>query len=119
MSNHPLNLGVRFLLELAMIAIFAYWAWNTFDGISKYVLSIVVPLLGSLLWAIFKVEGDGAKPLVAVNGVIRLSIECLLFSAAFLMLRSLQLQQLSMLFATVTVVHYAVSYDRIKWLLQR
>lgn len=102
-----------------MIAIFAYWAWNTFDGVAKYMLSIALPLLGTLLWAIFKVEGDGAKPIVTVNGITRLAIECLLFVAAFFMLRSLQLHQLSIVFATATVVHYAVSYDRIKWLLKR
>jgi hypothetical protein len=117
MNNHPLNLGVRFLLELALVAIFAYWAWIRFDGLMKYLLSFALPILGMLIWAIFKVDGDPGKAIIAVSGWVRLIIEFVLFGAAFLMLRSLELNKLSLVFLVVAIVHYVASYDRVKWLL--
>lgn len=117
-NNHPLNLGVRFLLEIALVVIFAYWAWNKFDGIFKYMLSFLLPVIGISIWAIFKVEGDPGKAIVAIPGWLRLILEAILFVSAFYMLRSVNLTKWSLLFLVVTVIHYLASYDRIIWLLK-
>lgn len=118
MNSHPLNLAVRFLLEIALIVIFAYWAWNRFDGMLKYILTIALPFLGILVWAIFKVEGDPGKAIIAINGRTRLIIEFVLFGSAFLMLRSLNFNKISLVLLIITILHYVASYDRIKWLLK-
>lgn len=118
MNNHPLNLGLRFLLEIALILVFAYWSWNRFDGILRYLLSIVIPAAGMIIWGVFRVDGDPGKALIAIPGWARLCIEAGLFITAFLMLRSLDLKKWSLLFIGITLIHYAASYDRIKWLLK-
>lgn len=117
MNSHPLNLGVRFLLEIALIVIFAYWAWNNFDGIIKYVMTVVLPLSGILVWAIFKVDGDPGKAIVAINGWTRLILELVLFGSAFFMLRAIHLNRIALVLLLITFLHYLASYDRVKWLL--
>jgi hypothetical protein len=119
LSNHPLNLAIRFLLELALVAIFAYWSWQKFDGIARYSLTFFLPVLGMLVWGIFKVEGDPGKAIVAIHGWTRILIEFFLFAAAFFMLRSLHLYKGSIFFLVITLLHYGSSYDRIRWLLKQ
>ena len=38
MNNHPINLAVRFALEIVLLIIFAYWGWSKFNGFNKYLL---------------------------------------------------------------------------------
>lgn len=48
------NLVVRFLLELCMLAAFAYWGfWIGSGTAGKIVLGIGVPLLAAVLWGLF------------------------------------------------------------------
>ena len=48
------NLALAFLLELAALAAFAYWGFNTGDStLVHVVLGIGVPVLGAVLWGIF------------------------------------------------------------------
>lgn len=117
MNNHPLNLSIRFLLEVALIIIYFYWGWIKYDGILQIIISCCLPIIGIAIWAIFKVNGDPGKAIVAVNGWVRLIIECSFFTLAFFMLRSLELNKVAAIFIAVTTIHYIASYDRIKWLL--
>jgi hypothetical protein len=119
MKNHPLNMAVRFLLEMALVVIFAYWAWRQCEGICRIILSLLLPGAGIFLWAIFRVEGDPGKAVVAIPGWMRLAIEGTLFLLAFFMLLSLQFQKGAYIFIAVTVLHYMISFDRIRWLLKK
>lgn len=48
------NLALAFILELAALAAFAYWGFNTTDlTIVHIVLGIGVPVLGAVLWGVF------------------------------------------------------------------
>lgn len=118
MHNHPLNLLLRFGLELVLVGIYAYWSWHSFDGFQKYLFSLLIPLAGMLLWGIFKVPGDPGKAIVAIPGWVRLLLEILLFVLGFWMLRSLQLFKAANLFATISILHYLISWERIRWLLE-
>ena len=117
MSNHPLNLAVRFALEIALLIIFTMWGWNKFSGIQKYVLAIGLPLLVATLWGVFRVDGDPGKAVVAVPGWVRLLFEVILFVCTSYMLLSLKMNKWANIFIIISVIHYLVSYDRIKWLL--
>lgn len=118
MNNHPLNLVVRFLLEIALLTIFAYWGWNKFSDISRYVAGIGLPIIIATVWGIFRVEGDPGKAMVAIPGWLRLLYEVVLFvSAAYLLFR-LQLNTWAYVFIIVSIAHYLISYDRIIWLLK-
>ncbi len=119
MHQHPLNLGIRFLLETTLVIIFSIWAWNKSDGPLKLLASMGLPLAGMALWAIFKVEGDPGKAIIAVPGWVRLLIEAGLFLTGFFMLRSMHHHKLAWLMLGITLIHYAVSFDRIKWLLHK
>ncbi len=47
----PINLGLRFLLELAMLAAFAFWGFHTgAQPLAKILLGVGVPLLVAVIW---------------------------------------------------------------------
>lgn len=119
MSNHPLNLVIRFLLELALLVIYFYWPYHYLAGIPRIALCILLPLSGAALWAIFKVPGDPGPAIVPIPGGLRLLLEATLFALAYYMLFSLGQYNWGRIFLLITIVHYAVSYDRIRRLLMR
>lgn len=50
-----LNLGLRFLLELCILAIFGYWGFKTGGNstLMKFLLGIGSPILFAIIWGIF------------------------------------------------------------------
>jgi hypothetical protein len=121
MSQNPLNLVVRFLLEILALVALGAWAKAQFPGALGFVLMILVPLLAATIWGIFNVKGDpsrsGAAP-VPVPGIIRLLIELAFFGFAAWALFTLN-PTYAWIFGAVTLAHYLLSYDRIIWLLKR
>ncbi|MBC6491677.1 YrdB family protein [Flavihumibacter stibioxidans] len=119
MSNNPLNLAIRFLLELYALFAFGKWAWVTHEGWLKYLLVILIPLLAAAAWGIFRVPGDPGNAPVAIPGRMRLVLESLFFGlAAFLLYRS-GAERAALIFTAILLVHYVISYDRIAWLLTK
>jgi len=49
----PVNLAVKFLLELAAFAALAYWGASTGPGAWAVVLAIAAPLAAVIVWALF------------------------------------------------------------------
>jgi hypothetical protein len=119
MRNHPLNLVVRFALELTILAVFALWGWRKGDGAWRYVLAIGLPLRMALRWGAFHVEGDHGKGLMFIPGPWRLALEFGLFAAAAWFLFDLRLTRWGWIFLILSVAHYAVSYDRVLMLLKK
>ena len=122
MGSHPINLLFRFLLEIITLGITALWAYRQGGGLFGFVLAVFVPLLLALVWGVFTVPDDptrsGQAP-VATPGPIRLFIELGIFAFATLTFYDLGYSVLSLVFGMLVLVHYALSYDRIKWLFQR
>lgn len=119
---HPLNLALRFALELAMLASLGVWGRARFDGALGWVAAIGVPLLAATLWGVFAVPGDpsrGQDGVVAVPGVVRLALELGLFALAVLALRDTQRVGLAFALAALVALHYALSLARIRFLLAR
>jgi drug/metabolite transporter (DMT)-like permease len=120
MAVHPLNLAVRFLLEIAALVAIGYWGFREHTGILQFLLGIGLPLLAAASWGIFAVPGDrsrsGDAP-VPVPGVVRLILELALFGLAAWALYDAGNPVLAFVLAGVTLVHYALSYDRVAWLL--
>lgn len=120
MGSHPLNLAVRFLLEIAALVGMGYWGWTQNDGLWRWVLAIGVPIGAAVLWGTFAVPDDpsrsGNAP-VPIPGILRLFLELLFFALATFLLIASQLISVSVTFAIITIIHYAISYDRILWLL--
>ncbi len=122
MAAHPVNLGVRFLLEMSALAALSYWAWSEFDGIVMFVLIVALPVTAGATWGIFAVPNDpsrsGSAP-VPVSGKIRLLIEVTLFVLATVALANTTLTMLAYLLPAAVLIHYAVSWDRVVWLWSR
>jgi hypothetical protein len=47
------NLGLKFALELAAIAAFAYWGAGVDGGVVSVLLAIVAPAVAVVLWGVF------------------------------------------------------------------
>lgn len=122
MSQHPLNLGVRFVLEVGALAAIATWGWTQHAGWLRLALAVGLPLVAAGLWGTFAVPGDrsrsGGAP-VPMSGLVRLLLELALFGFAVWALFEAQQIVLGWVMALVTLVHYAVSYDRIVWLIKQ
>lgn len=119
-ASHPLNLAVRFLLELIALFALGRWGWTQGEGALGYVLALGIPLLAALLWGTFAVPGDpsrsGGAP-VPIPGVARLLLELAFFAAAASALFATGAATFGWLFSSAVLLHYAISYDRIHWLV--
>jgi len=121
-SQHPLNLALRFLLEVAASVSIGYWGWHQAEGPLRYAPAVLLPLAVAALWGTFRVPGDpsasGDAP-VPVPGVVRLGLELLVFTFAVWGLASEGAPTLALVLVVTALLHFVVSYDRILWLLQQ
>ena len=121
-SKNPINLILRFLLELVAIIVFGYWGYSLAgDGI-RILLAILFPLLFAVLWGVFAVRGDpsrSGKTVVHTPGIIRLLLELGLFGAAAWMMLDLDYTTIALIFGLAVVIHYFISFDRISWMLKQ
>lgn len=118
MAQHPVNLAIRFLLEIVALIALALWGWRTHDGAIRVLWALGPPLAAALIWGVFRVPNDpGAAP-VAVPGWLRLLLELLFFASAVLALRAAGWPLPAVILAGIVIVHYLLSYDRILWLLR-
>lgn len=120
MGSHPINLTIRFLLELTALAAIGGWGWKLSDGWFRFVLALGVPIIVATIWGTFAVPNDpsrsGAAPIV-VSGIVRLAIELAVFAFATWTLHDLGFTRLSWILGVLVVIHYIISYDRIMWLI--
>lgn len=122
MAYHPLNLALRFLLEIAALVALGYWGFDQHSGIWRFVLGLGVPVLAAIAWGTLAVPGDrsrSGKAPVPVSGTVRLLLELSFFGAAALALYDAGQPILALILAGVTLLHYALSYDRVAWLVRQ
>jgi hypothetical protein len=118
MNKNPVNLAVRFLLEIAMLISLGIWGWHLFNGFGKYLAAILFPLTAAFLWGIFRIPNDPKPAPVKTPGIIRLLLELLLFSLAVYGLYITNHKTLCYIMAVTVLIHYGVSYDR-TWAMLR
>lgn len=119
MSSHPINLGLRFLLEIAALIALGIWGWQKGDGWVRFLLAAGIPVLAAFLWATFRVPNDpGAAP-VAIPGILRLGFELALFAFATWALADAKMIPMAWILGGVTLLHYVSSYDRVVWLIKQ
>lgn len=120
MSQNPINLAIRFVLELAALGVMGYWGWQRAgDSPLRYVLLVAVPLVAALLWGTLRVPGDPGDAPVAVAGWLRLVLEMAFFGFATWALFDTGKSTWGWVLGITLIVHYLVSYDRILWLLKQ
>ena len=122
MSQNPLNLMARFVLELAGLFAVGYWGWVRHEGALRYVLVIGLPMLAGIVWGAFRVPGDASasgKAPIPVPGWLRLLIELAFFGFGAWTFFDDRAPAEGWVFGLLVLLHYAFSYDRIRWLLKR
>jgi len=122
MSKHPINSAVRFLLELASMAVFAWWGYHLSETGLRILPAILLPVGFAVIWGVFAVRDDpsrSGKTMVQTPGILRLVMELALFGTAAWMLLDLGQSKWAMLFGSILLLHYIFSFDRIAWLLKQ
>ncbi len=119
MSSNPLNLGLRFILEIAALLSVGAWGWNKGAGVSRFLLAVGIPLIIAFLWATFRVPNDPGTAPVAIPGIIRLIFEFAVFGFAVWSLTDIQQPKLAWIFSILLLGHYITSYDRILRLMKK
>ncbi len=121
-ANHPINLAFRFLLELVALSALAFWGW-AWGGWLRWPLAAGCALAAMTVWAIFRTPGDesSGKGYVATPGALRLGLELAFFGLAVLALLTVHANEraiwLGLALGVGVVIHYALSWDRVLWLL--
>jgi hypothetical protein len=122
MGSNPINLAIRFLLEITALVAMGTWGWKLSDSWLRFILAVGVPVIAAAIWGVFAVADDpsrsGQAP-VPVPGMIRLAIEFAFFAFAAWIFNSLGFTRPSWIFGVIVIIHYVISYDRIMWLLTR
>ncbi len=118
MNTNPINLAVRFLLEITMLIIFTYWGWHLADNWVRYIAAPGIPLLAAVLWGVFRIPNDPKAAPVAIPGTLRLLLELMLFGFAIYALFDLGEARCGQIMTIIVILHYLVSYDR-TWAMLR
>lgn len=122
MGSHPLNLLLRFCLELAALGAYGWWGYRVNHPVWRWVLMIALPCAAALLWVTFAVSEDpsrSGKTVVETPGWARLVLELSFFGGAVAALYHRGATTSALATGAIVVVHYAASYDRVAWLLGR
>jgi hypothetical protein len=122
MAFRQFNLFLRFILEMTTLFMAGWWGWMMHFGWNRYVLVIGLPVLMAVIWGVFAVPGDpsrSGKTVVVTPGWIRLVIEFVFFTFGVWIFSDFGYRTISIVFAVVVFLHYAFSYDRLKWMLKQ
>ena len=118
----PINLALRFALELAALTAIGWWGSSLIESGWRWVLGLGLVVAVATLWGTFAVPGDpsrGGQGLVVIPGLARLGLELLVFAAGVYALRAMGRPGLSAAMGILVVAHYLWSYERVLWLLER
>jgi hypothetical protein len=121
MGSNPINLAVRFLLEVAGLSALGWWGWLEGDGALRYVLALGLPAIAALVWGLLTVPGDpsrSGKAPVEIPGTARLVLEVAFFVVATWALVASGAVMIGYTYGIVAAIHNAVSYDRLLWLIR-
>jgi len=119
MGNHPINLAIRFILELIALFALGYWGWTQHAGLARLIWTIGLPLVAAILWGTFRVPDDPGKAPVPIPGFLRLLLELVILGIATWAFFASGLHTVGSIYGIIVLIHYLVSYDRIIWLLKQ
>ena len=112
--------NMRMVIE--QLLAFGYWGWPQHEGVWRYVWAAGLVVAAAVTWGTFAVPGDpsrsGRAP-VPVPGPLRLLLELAFFAAGAWAFYAAGQPAWGIILGAATLVHYGLSYDRIRWLLGR
>jgi hypothetical protein len=118
MANHPLNLTLRFLLELFALYSLGYWGWTQHTGLARALWTIGLPLVAAILWGTLRAPGHHGPTPIIVPGWVRLVVEAVVFGGVIWALLASGRINWAFAFSVVLVVHYLLSYDYVLGLIR-
>lgn len=118
MSQHPLNLALRFALELAALFACGYWGWTQHTGLWRIAWGVGLPIAMAAVWGVFRASNDQGKGLLEVPGPVRLLTEWAIFGLAVALYAAAERPAAASLLALLVILHYMASYDRAMRLLK-
>jgi len=118
MNTNPINLTIRFLLEILMLVVLGCWGWHLTANWYKYLLAAGLPTIAATLWGVFRIQNDPKPAPVETPGPVRLLLELGLFGLAVWGLYDLGYHKAGLITGIVVVIHYLVSYDRTRAMLR-
>ena len=96
------NLAVRFLLELCVLAAVGYWGFKTGSGwFLKILLGIGAPLLIAVIWGMF----GAPKAANHLTGISLLALEVVVFGSGVAALYATRNYSLAWSFAAILVIN--------------
>jgi hypothetical protein len=117
-GSHPLNLLLRFPLEIATLVAVGYSGFGQHTGIWRFLLSIGFPVITAVRWATFAVPGDptrSSRAPVPIPGVLRMVLELSASGFTLWMLYDADSLLLGLILESITVSHYALWYNLVAW----
>lgn len=114
--NHPLNLGLRFILEVFGFYALGAYGLAAFDAPWHVVAAIAFPFTAAIIWGVFRVPNDGGEPKVKVHGRLRILIEFLFFSLAIAAFFGRDEYGIAGIYLLVVLMHYIYSHQRLRTL---
>jgi hypothetical protein len=96
------NLGLSFLLELCLLAAFAYWGVHAGQGLAtKILLGIGAPLLGAFFWGLFMAP----RAVIPLHNPLHLIFKVILFGLAVTALAAAGRPSLAWMLGVVFVIN--------------
>jgi hypothetical protein len=102
------NLGLRFGLELAALASFAFWGATGADGIVAIVLAVATPLVAAAIWGLLV----SPKARIRLERPVRFAVELVFFAAAAAALVASDQGGLALALAVLAIASGTLNYSR-------
>ena len=99
------NLGLRFLLELALLGAVGYWGFGEFDGVVPWVAGLGAPLLVAVIWGTF-MSPKAARP---VHDPPRLVLELILVGGGVAALAAAGRSTVAIVLAALVALHLGLT----------
>lgn len=113
MASNPLNLALRFVLELVALGGLALLGWTLGGEGWRLVPAIAIPVAAAAAWGTFRIPNDPGPAPVAVPGPVRLGLEIAVFGGGVLGFAVAGHETAALLIGAVMVGHHVASYDRV------
>jgi hypothetical protein len=68
MGQNIFNLALHLILEFVALFALGYWGWAQHQGMLRYALAVNLPVIAAVLWATFRVPGEGDEQARDLHG---------------------------------------------------
>ena len=116
------NLALRFILEIAALIGLYVASLHLVSGNLRWIVAVIPPVIAIAAWGYFNVVGDPSRSgeaTIAVAGWVRLAIEFTVLFGAAGALAFTGRYPFAVILAAIIIFHYAMSFDRVLWLLKQ